>query len=517
MAIRKELLQQLEKRRREARLAGGEKKTEGRRAKGLMTARDRALKLFQADTFQEMGLYVQHACHAFGLEKKSMPTDGVITGVGMVNGRPVACFSQDFMVGGGALGRMHAQKISDMMTYALKVGIPVVGFNDSGGARIQEGVDSLSGYGQVFYRNVLLSGVVPQIAVIAGPCAGGAAYSPALMDFLVMTRKNAVMFICGPDVIKAATGQEAPVEQYGTAEAHASISGNIHFVAEDDADAIRIVHELLGYLPANNLSDPPHHLSPTIDLSPDPQMDALVPENAGKPLDALAVITRLVDDGQFLEVQRDWARNIICGFGRMNGLVVGIVANQSKVMAGALDINASDKSSRFIRVCNVFNVPLVSLVDVPGFLPGLEQEQTGIIRHGSKMLFAWASATVPKITVIMRRAYGGAYLAMCSKDMGADMVFAWPTAEIAVMGAEGAVNVLYKDELKSTPDRKARFDELTAEYRQNFAAPWQAAANGMITDVIEPSRTRAVLSMALRTTLSKRESRPPKKHGNIAL
>ena len=517
MPIRKQLLEQLEKRRREAQLAGGEKRIGERRAKGRMTARDRALDLFAADTFQEMGLHVQHGCHDFGFEKKSLPSDGVITGVGTVDGRPVACFSQDFMVGGGALGRMHSQKICDMMDYALKVGIPVVGFNDSGGARIQEGVDSLSGYGQVFYRNVLLSGVVPQIAVIAGPCAGGAAYSPALMDFLIMPRKDAVMFICGPEVIKAATGQEAAVEDYASAHVHASVSGNIHFVAEDDGDAVRIVRDLLSYLPGNNLGDPPHRPSPGIDLAPDPEIDAIIPEDPTSPMDSMAIITRLVDGAQYLEVQKDWAGNVICTFARIDGLVVGIVANQSTVKAGALDIDAADKASRFIRLCNVFNIPLVSLVDVPGFLPGLQQERGGIIRHGAKMLFAGASATVPKITVFMRRAYGGAYLAMCSKDMGADMVFAWPTAEIAVMGAEGAVNVLYRDELRAAPDRKKRAAELSAEYREKFASPWRAAASGMITDVIDPARTRAVLSMALRTSLSKRESRPAKKHGNIAL
>jgi propionyl-CoA carboxylase beta chain len=517
MPIRKQLLETLERRRREAELAGGEKKLAARRQKGVMTARDRVQALFQPDSFQEMGLHVQHAGHAFGMEAKKLPTDGVITGIGLVRGRPVACFSQDFTVGGGALGAAHARKISDMLEYALKVGIPVVGFNDSGGARIQEGVDSLSGYGHVFYRNVLLSGVVPQVAVIAGPCAGGAAYSPALMDFVIMTRKNAVMFICGPDVIKAATGQEARVDEYATAEAHASISGNVHFVAEDDADAVRIVHELLSYLPPNNLQDPPHELAAEVDLTPDPAFDALVPEDSSRPLDSRAVLSRLLDGGRLLEVQADWARNVICGFGRVHGVVVGVVANQSLVKAGALDIDAADKAARFIRLCNVFNVPLVCLVDVPGFLPGLQQERSGIIRHGAKMLFAWASATVPKVTVIMRRAYGGAYLAMCSKDMGADMVFAWPTAEIAVMGAEGAVSVLYKAELEAAPDREALYDRLVAEYEEQFAAPWQAAANGMITDVIEPSRTRAAVSMALRNTLSKRDTRPPKKHGNIAL
>ncbi len=517
MTIPKELLENLEKRREEARFAGGEKKIAARHAKGLMTARERVEALCQENTFQEMGLFAHHQVHDFGMDKKRMPTDGVVTGVGLVEGKPVAVFSQDFMVGGGALGKMHAGKIAGVMEYALKTGMPVVGFNDSGGARIQEGVGALSGYGQVFYRNVLLSGVVPQIAVIAGPCAGGAAYSPALMDILIMTRKNAAMFITGPEVIKAVTGQSCSAEEIGSAAAHATISGNIHFVAEDDAHAVQLVKQVLSYLPANNLLDPPHQPSAAISMDPDPEIDALIPEDSKTPLDVQAVIQRLVDPGSFLEVQRDWARNIVCGWARIEGLVVGIVANQPMVRAGALDIDAADKAARFIRLCNVFNTPLLSLVDVPGFLPGVQQERGGIIRHGSKMLFAWASATSPKITLIMRKAYGGAYLAMCSKDMGADMVFAWPTAEIAVMGAEGAVNILFKDELKSAPDPKARSGELAAEYRDKFAAPWQAAEAGMITDVIEPSRTRSVLAMALRNTITKRSGRPPKKHGNIAL
>ena len=516
MALDKTLQQNLRSRRRQALDGGGGKKAEARHKKGLKTARERVTSLFEEGSFQEVGLHAQHACHEFGMETRRMPTDGVITGIGHVAGKPVATFSQDFSVGGGALGKVHARKIVEVMQYALKTGMPVVGFNDSGGARIQEGVDSLAGYGDVFYHNVLLSGVVPQIAVIAGPCAGGGAYSPALCDFLVMT-KSANMFICGPAVIKAVTGQDATMDQIGSASAHASISGNIHFVAENDDHAIQIVQALLSYLPPNNMVDPPHHPTERLVLGSDPRMDALVPDSAKTPLDVQEVIRLLVDDGEFLEVQAEWARSIVVGFARIEGVVVGIVGNQPKVLAGAIDINASDKAARFIRTCNVYNIPLVSLVDVPGFLPGVQQEQGGIIRHGSKMLFAWASATVPKITVILRKAYGGAYLAMCSKSMGADFVYAWPCAEIAVMGAEGAVGVLYKRELDAAEDRVQLTQKLVAEYRERFAAPWQAAENGDITDVIEPSQTRAVVALALRNTLTKREQRPPKKHGNIAL
>jgi propionyl-CoA carboxylase beta chain len=395
--------------------------------------------------------------------------------------------------------------------------VPVIGINDSGGARIQEGDDSLSGYGQVFFRNVLLSGVIPQISIIAGPCAGGAAYSPALTDFLIMTKTNASMFICGPEVIKAATGATVTMDEIGSAAAHATISGNIHFVAEDDTHALQIARKLLSYLPQNNIVDPPHRIPASLDLSNDPGMDALVPADAKSPLDVLQVIGRLVDDGDFLEVQRDWAKNIVVGFGRIQGMVVGIVANQPMVKAGTLDIDASDKAARFIRFCNVFNVPVVTLVDVPGFLPGVQQERGGIIRHGAKMLFAYAAASVPKITVILRKAYGGAYLAMCSRDMGADYVFAWPTAEIAVMGAEGAVNILYKREIAAAEDKKAKAAELAADYRAKFTSPYRAASKAMINDIIEPGQTRAKIALALRNTLSKRVTRPPKKHGNIPL
>jgi len=437
-----------------------------------------------------------------------------VAGTGYVGDRPVAAYSEDFTVAGGSLGSMHAQKICGIMDYAQQSGMPVVCFNDSGGARIQEGVESLSGYGKVFFKNVYLSGVVPQIAVIAGPCAGGAAYSPALTDFQVMVKDQANMFITGPEVIFAATGQKCTMAEVGSAAAHATISGNIHFVADNDAHAITIVQKLLSFIPSNNIMDPPHDLNQPLVLDEDPGMDELVPEDSKNPINAKDVIGRLVDNADFLEVQMDFAKNIVVGFGRIQGIVVGIIANQSAVKAGAIDIDASDKAARFIRFCNIFNIPIVTLVDTGGFLPGVAQERGGIIRHGAKMLFAYGAATVPKITVILRKAYGGAYLAMCSQDLGADLVFAWPTAEIAVMGAEGAVKILYKREIDKDP---ACADKLIADYRAKFASPYQAAGKGLITDVIRPSQTRAMVAMALRNTLSKRETRPPKKHGNIPL
>ncbi|MCB9497687.1 MAG: acyl-CoA carboxylase subunit beta [Fibrobacteria bacterium] len=517
MAIDKALLKDLAERRARVAAGGGLAKLEERRSKGIMTARDRVEALFEPDSFQEFGAHVTHHAHDFGLSGKYLPADAVVTGVGYVGGRPVAVFSQDFTVAGGSLGKMHAQKICNLMEYAMQSGMPIIGVNDSGGARIQEGVDSLSGYGQVFHHNVQASGLVPQISVIAGPCAGGAAYSPALMDFLIMIRGQANMFITGPDVIRAVTGQQCTMDEVGSADTHGAVSGNIHFIAENDEHAIQIAQELLSFLPSNNLDDPPHRPGSKISMSADPGMDELVPETSKDPLDVLKVIERLVDDGHLFEVQRDWAKNIIIGFARIEGIVVGIIANQPMVKAGTLDIDASDKSARFVRFCNAFNIPLVTLVDVPGFLPGVQQERGGIIRHGAKMLFAYAAATVPKITLILRKAYGGAYLAMCSKDMGADMVFAWPSAEIAVMGAEGAANILFRKEIKEAADPVARAAEMVAEYRSRFATPWQAAENNMITDVIEPSMSRPTIALALRNTLSKRETRPPKKHGNIPL
>jgi propionyl-CoA carboxylase beta chain len=517
MAIETRFLTDLEKRRATARTAGGADKLAARREKGLMSARERVEAFFQPGTFMEWGQHADHDCHDFGLEGKVLPGDGVVTGVGYVDGRPVAVFSQDFTVGGGALGRIHSKKICDLMDYAMKAGIPLVGINDSGGARIQEGDDSLSGYGQVFFRNVLASGVMPQISIIAGPCAGGAAYSPALTDFIIMTRKNANMFICGPEVIKAATGQAVTMEEVGGAAVHAAVSGNVHFIAEDDAEALALARRLLSFMPANNVMDPPHRPTPALDLSSDPALNDLVPAEARSPLDIQKVIARLVDGGDFLEVHREWAKNLVVGFGRVQGIVCGLVANQPMVKAGTLDIDSSDKGARFIRFCNAFNIPLVTLVDIPGFMPGVAQERGGIIRHGAKMLFAYAAASVPKITVILRKAYGGAYLAMCSADMGADLVYAWPTAEIAVMGAEGAVKILYKREIAAAADPKAKEAEFAAEYRDKFASPYQAARKAMITDIIEPAQTRAVVAMALRNTLSKRDTRPPKKHGNIPL
>jgi propionyl-CoA carboxylase beta chain len=517
MAISKLLLEELHKRRERAEAGGGLDKIKARNEKGQLSARQRLEHLFEKGTFQEFGMHAEHSGHLFGMEGKVLPADGVVTGTGYVDGRPIAVFSQDFTVAGGSLGNIHAKKICDTMEYAVHSGLPIVGFNDSGGARIQEGVESLSGYGKVFFKNVYCSGLVPQIAVISGPCAGGAAYSPALTDFIIMVNKSANMFICGPEVIKAATGESVTMDEVGSATVHATVSGNIHFVASDDEHAIELLKKLLSFLPSNNLQDPPHQLKTRPVIKADPGMNKLVPEDAKEAIDVQAVIRRLVDNADFFEVQMDWAKNLVIGFARIEGVVVGIVANQPLVKAGTLDIDSSDKGARFIRFCNVFNIPIVTLVDTGGFLPGKAQERGGIIRHGAKMLFAYAAATVPKITVIMRKAYGGAYLAMCCRELGADIVLAWPSAEIAVMGAEGAVKILYRNEIKKAADPKAREAELCKEYREKFASPYQAASLAMITDVIEPAQTRSAVAIALRNTLSKRETRPPKKHGNIPL
>jgi len=517
MTINPKLLDELAKKRETANLAGGKGKLEKRKAKGILSARERLEYFFDNGEFQEFGKHAAHSCHSFGLQDKKLPYDGVVCGAGFVDGRPVAAYSQDFTIGGGALGRIHSQKICELMDYAFETGMPVVSINDSGGARIQEGVDSLSGYGKVFFKNVYLSGVVPQVALICGPCAGGAAYSPALADFIIMTRKNANMFICGPNVIKAATGEQASLDQFATAAPHASISGNIHLVADDDKHAIELASRLLSFLPSNNISDPPHDMETDWEIKEDTAINELVPATNKEPLNVHAVIAGLVDDEDFFEIMPDFAPNIIVGFARIGGIVTGIIANNPMVKAGTLDIDSSDKGARFIRTCNIYNVPLVNLVDVPGFMPGLAQERGGIIRHGAKMLFAYASATVPKITLIMRKAYGGAYLAMCSTDMGADIAYAWPTAEIAVMGAEGAVRVLFKKDLENADDSEKRAAELIEEYHEEFASPYQAAANAMITDVIKPSESRQKIAHALRLTLSKRDTRPPKKHGNIPL
>jgi len=517
MTLPKKFIKELEARREKIFSAGGEEKVRKRHEKGLLTARERLLALFQPDTFQEMGAHVHHQTHHFGMDKKDLPADGIVVGTGYVGGIPVAAFSQDFTVSAGTLGKMHAHKIVQVTRYAMKMGVPLVAFKDSGGARIQEGVDALSGYGRVFYQNVLMSGVVPQIAVIMGPCAGGASYSPALMDFVIMTRNNAHMFITGPAVIKTVTGRDTTMDEIGGAIMHATVSGNAHFLVDDDVQAIALVHRLLTFLPSNNTEDPPHRIDAEVALTRDESINDIIPDDIAQPLDTHQVIQHLVDTNEFLEVHAGFARNLIVGFARIEGMVVGIVANQPMVMAGALDIDAADKGARFIRFCNVFNIPLVTLVDVPGFLPGVEQERRGIIRHGAKMLYAYAASTVPKITIIMRKAYGGSYLAMCSQEMGADLVYAWPTAEIAVMGAEGAVRILYSRELKEAEDPGSRAAQLAAAYREEFCSPYLSASSGYITDVIEPSETRSVIALALRKTLSKRELRPPKKHGTIPL
>ena len=520
MPIAKDLTERLQTRRETVQAAGGADKIKQRHEKGLMSARERLYGpagLFESDTFQEIGTHVRHSARHFGMEKKDLPADGVVVGTGYVDGRQVAALSQDFTVAAGTLGKMHAMKMVQAMRYALKMGVPVVAFKDSGGARIQEGVDALSGYGEVFYNNVLLSGVVPQIAIVVGPCAGGASYSPALMDFIIMTKSNAHMFITGPQVIKAVTGRETSMDEVGGAAVHSTVSGNVHFVADSDLHAIQIARKLLSFLPSNNSEEPPHSPTMEVDLSEDAEMEALVPETSGDPMDAGMIVRRIVDDGDFMEVHAGFARNLLVGFARVQGVIVGILANNPLEKAGALDIDASDKGARFIRFCNVFNIPLVTFVDVPGFLPGIEQERGGIIRHGAKMLFAYASATVPKITIILRKAYGGSYLAMCSQEMGADLVYAWPTAEIAVMGAEGAVNILYNKELKAAEDRRSKAAELASEYRAEFASPYLSASHGYITDVIQPRETRAVVALALRKLLNKREARPPKKHGDIPL
>ena len=498
-------------RRAEERLGGGEARLQKQRDKGVLTARERVDALLDPDTFQEVGLFRRNRTVTFGMDKANMPADGVVTGTGAVFGRPVHVASQDFTVVGGSAGETHSKKVVEMMESALKCGTPFVFINDSGGARVQEGIDSLSGYGQVFYSNVKLSGAVPQISIISGPCAGGAAYSPALTDFIIQTR-NGHMFITGPSVIQQVTGEKVTQDALGGADAHMSVSGVNHFVADSDEQAILIAKKLLSFLPQNNTEDAPI-VDPDPYVEPDPAMLDIVPTDGQKGYDVREVIGRLVDHQDFLEVQAGYAMNIVVGFARINGRSVGIVANQPAVMAGVLDINASDKASKFIRFCNAFNIPLVTLVDVPGFLPGVAQEHGGIIRHGAKMLYAYSAATVPKITVVLRKAYGGAYLAMCSKDLGADDVFAWPTAEIAVMGAEGAASVVFKREIENAEDPVAKREELVQEYRDTFSTPFVAASRGLVDDIINPEDTRRKVAMALEILVNKRELRPAKKHG----
>lgn len=510
-----ERIEELRARKNRLSQMGGESRIAKQHAQGKLTARERIDGLLDTGTFQEMFGFARHRATEFGMMDKEVPADAIVTGCGTVSGRLVHVASQDFTTMGGAVGEVHADKIVEMAKDALKTGSPFVIINDSGGARIQEGIDALGGYGRVFYHNTLLSGVVPQISLICGPCAGGAAYSPALTDFIILTRQSQ-MFITGPSVIKQVTGEDVTADQLGGPEAQMSYSGVVHFVADDDQDALRICRKLLSFLPSNNLEDPPHHPFDA-DILPDPFFNDIIPDNPRQPYDMHDVIHRLVDDGDFLEVQAMYAQNIIVGFGRLIGRTIGIVANNPAHHAGVLDIDSSDKSSRFIRFCNAFNIPLVTLVDVPGFMPGVRQEYGGIIRHGAKMLFAYSAATVPKLSVILRKAYGGAYLAMCGKDLGADRVAAWPSAEIAVMGAEGAAAVVFRKEIADAEDKNTRRAELINEYRETFSTPYVAASRRMVDDIIEPAETRRYLALALDTLHTKRDIRPQKKHGLIPL
>jgi methylmalonyl-CoA carboxyltransferase 12S subunit len=510
-----EKIQDLRKRREQIMLGGGADKLEKHRASGKLTARERVEALVDPGSFQETGLFAQHRATLFGMAGKEMPADGVVTGAAAVGGRLIHLASQDFTVAGGSAGELHSIKVAEAMQQALKTGSPFVFINDSGGARVQEGIDALSGYAKVFYSNVMLSGAVPQVALICGPCAGGAAYSPALTDFIIQTRQ-AQMFITGPQVIKQVTGEQITSEELGGPDAHMVHSGVIHFIAEDDKEAVLICQKLLSFLPANNLEDPPE-VEGDRNVDPNPALNSIVPVEAKQGYDVRDVIANVVDHGDFLEVQSGFAANIVIGFARVTGRSVGIIANQPCVMAGVLDINASSKAARFIRFCNAFNIPLLTFVDVPGFLPGVQQEYGGIIRHGAKMLFAYSAATVPKVTVILRKAYGGAYIAMCAKDLGADRAFAWPTSEIAVMGAEGAAEIVFRQEIAKAEDKTAKRQEMIEKYREAFSNPYVAAGRRLVDDVIEPAETRKHIAQSLEYLLTKRELRPAKKHGLMPL
>jgi propionyl-CoA carboxylase beta chain len=515
--LTRDLLGELRRRDREAEAGGGEERQKRQRSEGKLTARERVTLLLDPGSFEEMDKFVVHRSQDFGMEAQRIPGDGVITGHGAIDGRPVFLFAQDFTVFGGSLSETYAQKICKIMDLAMKVGVPVIGLNDSGGARIQEGVVSLAGYADIFLRNTIASGVVPQISAIMGPCAGGAVYSPAITDFNIMVEKTSYMFITGPDVIKAVTHEEVTKEELGGATTHATVSGVAHFTTPDDRAALALIRDLMGYLPSNNMEDPPHHDTGDSAEREDAALDQVVPAEPNKPYDITAVIRSIVDEGTFLEVHQRYARNIVVGFGRLAGQSVGIVANQPAVLAGTLDIDASLKGARFVRFCDAFNVPLLIFEDVPGFLPGTDQEHRGIIKHGAKLLYAFAEATVPKITVITRKSYGGAYCVMGSKHIRTDFNFAWPTAEIAVMGPEGAVNVLYRRELQAAKDpetlRRAKVDE----FRDKFANPYIAAERGFIDAVIEPRTTRPRLARALKVLRHKKDTNPPRKHGNIPL
>lgn len=489
--------------------AGGPERVQKQHDSGKLTARERIAALLDPGTFVELDRFVEHRCTNFGMDKKELPGEGVTTGYGTIDNRLVYVFAQDFTVEGGSLGEMHAAKIVKVQKLAMKMGAPCIGLNDSGGARIQEAVDALSGYGKIFFENTIASGVIPQISAIMGPSAGGAVYSPALTDFIYMVKNTSKMFITGPEVVKSVTGEEVTQEALGGAMTHNATSGVAHFAAENDADCLAQIRYLLSYLPSNNMEPAPLLATEDDPARLCPQLNTLLPDNSNQAYDMKEVIRQIVDDGEFYESQEYFAQNIITCFARMDGQTIGIIANQPRIMAGCLDINASDKAARFIRFCDAFGITLINLVDVPGFLPGVNQEYGGIIRHGAKMLYAYSEATVPKITLITRKAYGGSYIAMCSQDLGADQVIAWPTAEVAVMGPSGAANIIFRKD----PDVERK----TAEYVDNFATPYQAAKRGMVDIVIEPQESRIAVINALRMLSSKRETRPAKRHGNIPL
>ncbi|ESP87129.1 acyl-CoA carboxylase subunit beta [Candidatus Halobonum tyrrellensis] len=510
-------IEELRERRERALLGGGEERIESQHDKGKMTARERVDYFLDDGTFHEFDQFRTHDTHKFGMEEQRLPGDGVVTGYGEVNGRKTFVFAHDFTVFGGSLGEVFAEKVCKVMDKAMDVGAPVVGLNDSAGARIQEGVGSLAGFAEIFRRNTEASGVIPQLSGILGPCAGGAVYSPALTDFTFMVKDTSHMFITGPDVIETVTGEQVTFEELGGAQTHASTSGVAHFAEETEEDALDDMRRLLSYLPQNNVEDPPR-VEPWDDPErADEELTSIVPDEPRKPYDATNVVDSVVDEGSFFETHADFAKNIVTGFGRLDGHSVGIVANQPRVNAGTLDIEASEKAARFVRFCDAFNVPIVTFVDVPGFMPGTDQEHGGIIRHGAKLLYAYSEATVPLLTVITRKAYGGAYDVMASKHLGADVNYAWPTAEIAVMGPKGAVNILYSEELEAADDPEARRESLIEEYREEFANPYTAADKGFVDAVLEPPETRPRLIADLELLRSKRESLPEKKHGNIPI
>ncbi len=502
---------------RRAELGGGAERQKKHHDAGKLTARERIELLFDPGTFEEVDKLVTHRCRDFGMEHQIVPGDGVVAGHGLIDGRQVFAFAQDFTVFGGSLSETNAAKIVKIMDLAMKLGAPVVGLNDSGGARIQEGVLSLGGYADIFLRNTLASGVIPQISAIMGPCAGGAVYSPAITDFIVMVKDTSYMFVTGPDVLKTVTHEEVSKEELGGAMTHNATSGVAHFATDDDRECLALIRDLLSFMPSNNLDDPPRARTSDSADREDPALDRIVPASPNQPYDMLDVIHLIVDEGYFLEVHQHYAKNILVGFARLDGRPVGIVANQPAVLAGTLDIDASVKGARFVRFCDAFNIPLVTFEDVPGFLPGTVQEYGGIIRHGAKLLFAYAEATVPKVTVITRKAYGGAYCVMSSKHIRTDFNYAWPTAEIAVMGPEGAVNILYKRELDAAADPAAARAERVEEFREKFANPYIAASRGFVDEVIRPRETRRKLITALNNLDNKRDKNPPKKHGNMPL